>query len=258
MIRGLWDRETVALLLLIALLPISVTWLLAEGGQGVARLLFFLIFAGLWHIIFMLVRAQPPSFAGAVTALAIAILAPEELTLVQLLLSVSFGVVMAELVFGGWGRNVLNPVTVTLSFMGFGFPAAPWPDLAIQVGWAVIPAVLIGWLAGVFAWRILAGAFLVVAAAHVIGLDLSQVFTAFGVILVLLVCDPVASASTQLGRWLYGALYGALVVLFATHWQSAADIQLAVAAALLASLAAPLLDELAITLWLAQRRRRLG
>jgi Na+-transporting NADH:ubiquinone oxidoreductase subunit B len=177
---------------------------------------------------------------------------------VQLLLSVSFGVVMAELVFGGWGRNVLNPATITLSFMGFGFPAAPWPDIAIQVGWAVIPAALIGWLAGVLSGRVLGGALVVIAAAHVLGLDMSQVSTAVGVVLVLLVCDPVASASTRLGRWLYGALFGALVVLFAMHWQDAADIQLAVAAALLASLAAPLLDELAIAWWLAQRRRRLG
>lgn len=258
MIRGLWDRETVALMLLAAMLPLAVTWLLGEGLPGVARLLFFLIFSGLWHIIFMVARAQPPSFAGVLTALAIAMLAPEELGIMQLLFGVSFGVVMAELAFGGWGRNVLNPATVTLSFIGFGFPAAPWPDLAIQVGWAAIPAALISWFAGVFSGRVLGGALAVIAVAYLSGVDLSQIYTALVVVLVLLVCDPVASASTQLGRWLYGALFGALVVLFAVHWQGAADIQLAVAAALLASLAAPLLDELAIALWLAQRRKRLG
>ena len=42
------------------------------------------------------------------------------------------------------------------------------------------------------------------------------------------------------------------------RWRGAAPIQLAVAAALLASLAAPLLDEIAIFAWLARRRRRLG
>lgn len=258
MIRGLWDRETVALILLAAMLPIGVTWLLAEGLSGVGRLAFFLVFSGFWHIIFMLARAQPPSFAGALTALAVAVLAPEGLGLGQLLLGVSFGVVMAELVFGGWGRNVLNPATVTLSFIGFGFPAAPWPDLAVQIGWAAIPAAAIGLLAGVFSGRVLAGALAVMVAAYLAGVDIWEVTTAFAVVLVLLVCDPVTSAATQIGRWFYGALFGGLVVMFAVYWDGAAPIQIAVAAALLASLAAPLLDEIAIAAWLSRRRRRLG
>ncbi len=55
-----------------------------------------------------------------------------------------------------------------------------------------------------------------------------------------------------------GALYGGLAALFAVGWDGAAPVQIAVSAALLASLAAPLLDELVIALWLARRRRRLG
>ena len=64
-------------------------------------------------------------------------------------------------------------------------------------------------------------------------------------VLVLLVCDPVTSAATPLGRWLYGLLYGGLVLIFALGWSGAAPVQIAVSAALLASLAAPLLDEIA-------------
>jgi Na+-transporting NADH:ubiquinone oxidoreductase subunit B len=258
LIRGLWDRETVALMVLAAMLPLAVMWLQVEGGPAASRLVFFLVFAGIWHVAFMLARAQPPSFAGAVTALAIAILAPENLNLAQLLLGVSFGVVMAELVFGGWGRNVLNPATVTLSFLGFGFPAAPWPDLVLQIGWAAIPAALIGWLTGVFSGRVTLGALVVFGIAHLAGVDFSDIFAAVAVVLVLLVCDPVTSAATRLGRWLYGALFAGLVVLFTVHWHGAAAIQISVAAALLASLAAPILDEIAIASWLALRRRHLG
>ena len=258
MIRGLWDRETVALMVLAAMLPLAVMWLQVEGGAAAARLVFFLVFAGIWHVAFMLARAQPPSFAGAVTALAIAILAPEGLGVVQLLLGVSFGVVMAELVFGGWGRNVLNPATVTLSFLGFGFPAAPWPELVLQIGWAAIPTALIGWLTGVFSGRVILGALVVFGIAYLSGVDFSDGFAGIAVVLVLLVCDPVASASTRLGRWLYGALFAGLVVLFTVHWNGAAAIQLSVAAALLASLTAPILDEIAIASWLALRRRHLG
>jgi Na+-transporting NADH:ubiquinone oxidoreductase subunit B len=258
MIRGIWDRETVALMLLAAVLPVAVTWLLAAGAAGAAKLVFFLLIIGLWSVIFMLARAQPPSFVGVSTALAAAILAPEGLGFIPLLLGLSFGLVMAELVFGGWGRNVLNPATVALSFLGFGFPAAPWPDLAVQVGWAAIPAAAVGVVLGVLSGRIIIAAVLVVAAAALFGVNVSSVITASAVVLVLLVCDPVASATTALGRWLNGFLYGALVVVFALYWQGAAAIQIAVAAALLASLAAPLLDEIAIALWLARRRQRLG
>ena len=72
------------------------------------------------------------------------------------------------------------------------------------------------------------------------------------------VADPVTSASTSLGRWLNGALYAGLVTLFATRWGGAAPVQVAIAAALLSSLAAPLLDEAALAFWIARRRRRHG
>ncbi|MDP3898666.1 MAG: RnfABCDGE type electron transport complex subunit D [Mesorhizobium sp.] len=257
MTRGIWDRETVALLLLAAALPLAATWLLSTGMTGALRLVFVLVAAGLWHVAFMLARAQPPSFAGALTALAIALLAPVDLGPIPMLLGISFGVVAGELAFGGWGRNVVNPATLAIAFLGFGFPAAPWPVLPIQLGWSVIAVVAIGTFAGVIAWRVVAGAGAAIAVGwYSLGLGM-PVATAAAVVLVLLVCDPVTSASTNLGRWLYGLLYGALVLLFALGWKGAVPVQVAVSAALLASLAAPLLDEIAIRLWLA-RRKRLG
>lgn len=256
--HGLWDRETVALMLLISVMPLALTWLW-YGGLDVAGLLVLaLIISGLWHVIFMLARAQPPSFAGALTALAIAMLAPEDLSILQLVLGISFGSVMAELVFGGWGRNVLNPATVTLAFLGFGFVTAPWPEPPLPLAWAAIPAALLGALFGVMPARVIAGAVIVIGGAHIAGLPIAPLLPAVAVVLVLLVADPVASASTKLGGWLNGAFFGALIILFALGWKSAAPVQMAVSAALLTSLAAPLLDEAAIALWLAQRRRRHG
>lgn len=255
MTRGIWDRETVALLLLAAISPLAVTWLLATGMTGVLRLVFVLVAAGLWHMVFMLARAQPPSFAGAFTALAIALLAPVGLGPIPMLLGISFGVVAGELAFGGWGRNVVNPATLAIAFLGFGFPAAPWPVLPVQLGWSVIAVVAIGAFTGVISWRVVAGAGAMVAAGwYQLGIA-TPVATAAAAVLILLVCDPVTSASTSLGRWLYGLLYGALVLLFALGWGGAAPVQVAVSAALLASLAAPLLDEIAIRLWLARRKR---
>ncbi len=258
MIRGLWDRETVALMLLISLFPVLAVWIMADGLEALARLLFFLVVAGFWHVIWMLARAQPPSFAGVITAICLAILAPRDLGLVALLISTSFGVVMAELVFGGWGRNVLNPATVTLAFMGFGYPLAPWPDLAVELGWAAAPAVLIGVVTGVIPAALVFGALIALGAGALAGVSYAETGTAIAVILVLLICDPVASAATTLGRWMNGLLYGALAALFTLYWSTAAPVQAMVSAALLVSLTAPLLDEIALALWVRRRRNRFG
>lgn len=258
MIRGLWDREMVALLLIAALSPVALAWLWSEGTDAIARLAFALVVSGGWHVIFMLARAQPPSLAGAITALAVAMLAPEDLGAFRLALGISFGVVFGELVFGGWGRNVVNPATVTLAFLGFGFPAFAWPDFVPPVAWAAIGAAAIGGLLGVMPLGVIASAALFGVTAWAAGLPVGAVLPAAAIALVLLVADPVASPATPLGRWIYGGLYGALVLMFSAGWGGAAPVQICVAAALLASLAAPLLDEIAIGLWVMRRRRRHG
>ena len=145
-----------------------------------------------------------------------------------------------------------------VAFLGFGFPAAPWPELAVQLGWAAAGAGLIGMAFGLFALPVLAGAGLVLTVAVLVEPTLAPAATAFAVGLVLLAADPVASASTRSGRWAHGAFYAGLCILFALTWGGAAPVQIAVSAALLASIAAPLFDEIAIFLWLARRRNRLG
>ncbi|MEJ1993346.1 MAG: RnfABCDGE type electron transport complex subunit D [Maritimibacter sp.] len=258
MTRGIWDRETTALMLIAALMPVALAWLWYGGADAIGRLILTLIISGIWHLIFMLARAQPPSLAGAITALAVAMLVPQELSLIQLLLGITFGTVMGELVFGGWGRNVLNPATVTLAFLGFGFPAAPWPDFLLPVAWAAIPAALLGMIFGVMPVGVILGALVVLVPAGSMGMLAEADMSAAALVLVLLVADPVSSASTQLGGWLNGLLYGALVLLFASNWELAAPVQFCVSAALLATLAAPLLDEFTITLWVSRRNKRHG
>ncbi len=256
--RGLWTRETVAALTLVALMPLALVWLGLTGADGVVRLLLAALIIGLWHLLFMLVRAQPPSLAALITALAVAILAPEELGVFRLALGLSFGVVMGELVFGGWGRNVVNPATVALAFLGFGFPAAPWPTFDAPLAWAAIPAAGLGAALGILPLGVLASAVVVGAGALMLGALPEPVLFAAGIGLVLLVADPVTSAATGLGRVLNGALYAGLVVFFAAGWAGAAPVQITVASALLASLAAPLLDDIALSIWVSRRRRRHG
>ena len=163
MTRGIWDRETVALMLLAAYLPLAGFWLWFGGAGDVARLGLALVVIAVWHLVFMLARAQPPSLAAIVVALAIAILAPQDLGAFRLVLGISFGAVMGELVFGGWGRNVVNPATVALSFLGFGFPGFPWPDFVEPVAWAAIATGAIGVATGAMPAAVLAGAIVVLA-----------------------------------------------------------------------------------------------
>ena len=258
MTRGLWDRETVALMLIAAYLPLAVMWLRYGGVAAALDFVAILLVLAGWQLVFLLVRAQAPSLSAIASALAIAMLMPEELGPLRVILGVSFGTVMGELVFGGWGRNVVHPATIALAFLGFGFPGFDWPDILLPVAWAAIPAGLIGVVAGIMPWPVIAGAVLIGAGGVALGFDLNAVLPAAALVLVLLVADPVTSAATTLGRWLNGLLYGFLVILFATGWNGAAPVQIAVSAALLATLAAPVLDEAAIALWRANRRRRHG
>lgn len=254
MMRGLWDRETLALLVVAAALPAGVAWLLAEGAPGVSRLLIAVIVAGGWQALFTLVRAQAPSAAGLVSAIMLAMLAPEVGPL-QFALGVSFGFVFGELIFGGWGRSVLSPAVVGAMFLGFAFPLASWPHLPVEIVWATVPAALLLLFVGVLPWRTLAGALIVLVAAGGFGPQLLT--SAVALTLVFLVCDPATGASTPLGRWLYGGLFGGLVALFSSIWP-APPVQIAVSAALLVSLSGPLFDELAVAIWQSVRRRRHG
>jgi Na+-transporting NADH:ubiquinone oxidoreductase subunit B len=258
MTRGLWGRETVALLLVVACLPLAGAWLWYGGLAALGRLGLAALVLLIWNLVFLLVRAQPPSLASVITALAVAMLAPEGLGVFRLALGLSFGAVMGELVFGGWGRNVVSPATVALSFLGFGFPGLGWPDFVIPVAWAAIPTLLLGVGLGVMPAGIIMGAAGIGALAVLGDLLPMAVLPAATIVLALLVADPAVSATTAPGRWLNGALYAALLALFATGWSGAAPVQIAVAAALLASLAAPVLDEAALSVWVSRRRRRHG
>jgi Na+-transporting NADH:ubiquinone oxidoreductase subunit B len=147
---------------------------------------------------------------------------------------------------------------VALSFLGFGFSGFAWPVFDDPVVWAAIPAAVIGVATGVMSAAVLLAALAAGVVALALGAPVDAALPTAGIVLVLLVADPVTSAATTLGRWLNGAVYGGLVIMFSLGWNGAEPVQIAVAAALLASLAAPLLDEIAVALWIMQRRRRHG
>ncbi|MEC9199241.1 MAG: RnfABCDGE type electron transport complex subunit D [Pseudomonadota bacterium] len=253
---GIWTRETVAMLLLACFLPMASSWVWYGGHLSLAFLVLMIVYG--WQLLFLLARAQAPSLSGVITALAVAMLSPEQLGPLRLALGVSFGVVMGELVFGGWGRNVVNPATVSLAFLGFGFPSFEWPAFDVPVAWAAIPAVALGCGLGVMSVGLALGASFVAIAASLLGAIDGSVVIAAAIVFVLLVADPATAATTRSGAWAQGGLFVALLTLFHQAWTGAAPVQMAVAASLLTSLAVPLLDEAALAAWVALRRRRHG
>lgn len=261
MVQGLWARETVALAMLAAALPVGVASAVEGGWAFGATFALALAVLAFWQGVFLFVRAQPATGIGILTALAIALLAPRDLAPWQVMLGVSFGAVIGEQVFGGWGRNIVNTAIASLAFLYFAFPEAPAPEPGWLVALSCVPGAVLLVLFGILAWPIPVGGILgVLAVGLLLEADLSTLWTHGALVygIVFLAGDPVTSSATPAGRWVYGALTGALAGLFGWATYGIGAAQTVVFATLLASLFAPLIDHTVIAAYAAARRRRHG
>jgi len=261
MIRGLWDRDMVAWIIVAGLVPIAVAAVAEFGPDFVWRFGVALAVILIWQAIFLLLRAQPISAMAITTAFAVALLAPGTTEIWHLVLAVSFGSVIGEQVFGGWGRNFIHAAVATLAFLFFGFPETVHAGASQLVAVSTIPAALLLVVFGIVSWQVLLAAMLaLLAVTLLLGQAPSELILhgslAFG--LLILVCDPVAAASTRQGRWIYGALAGGLAALFGWTDSGIGSPQAIVFAALLASVFAPLIDATVIALVSRRWRRHNG
>lgn len=78
----------------------------------------------LWEIIFAVVRGHEVNEGFFVTSVLFALTLPPNIPLWQVALGISFGVVVAKEVFGGTGKNFLNPALAGRAFLYFAYPAA--------------------------------------------------------------------------------------------------------------------------------------
>jgi Na+-transporting NADH:ubiquinone oxidoreductase subunit B len=263
MMRGTWTPDTIAWVIVVALLPTATIAVLEQGAGAALRIGLSWTVVAAWQLLFALVRGQRLYPIGAVTAVAVTVLAPGELALWQLVLALTFGTVVGELIFGGWGRNFLGAAVVTLAFLFFSFPEVRTAPSAAgtTIAMACLPAAAGLSVAGILSWRIVVGALaglLMVAALAGAGTgNLSmQGALAFG--LVFLVGDPVTAACTTAGRWIFGAAAGALTGLFTWGAAGVDASQAIVFATLIASIFAPLIDHGVIAAKNAARSRRHG
>ncbi|WP_027157576.1 NADH:ubiquinone reductase (Na(+)-transporting) subunit B [Methylobacter luteus] len=204
---------------------------------------------GFWEVLFASVRQQTISEGFLVTSLIFALILPPAIPWWQVMMGISFGVVIGKEIFGGVGMNILNPALVGRCFLFFSYPRQmsgnkvwvpvdgysratplaelPDPELDLSVSWqdafyGFIPgsmgetstlACLIGALiliiSRVGSWRIMAGVVLGMA-------GLSLLFNYAGSL-----SNPMFQVTPQwhlvLGGFAFGAVYVATDPVSAAH-----------------------------------------
>lgn len=221
-----------------------------------------------WEILFAGVYKHEVNEGFFVTGFLFPLICPATVPLWQVALAISFGVVIGKEIFGGTGRNFLNPALVARAFLFFAYAgqisgdkvwtavdgvskatplsyASQGADALAAAGYSLhncflgtIPgavgetstlACLIGMafllLVGIASWRVIVSMFvggmglayvLSVCApgnpACTLGPAWHFVMGGFAFGMVFMATDPVSSAATRLGQYIYGALVGVLVI----------------------------------------------
>ena len=76
-----------------------------------------------WEILFAMKRGHEVNEGFFVTSILFALICPPDIPLWQVALGISFGVVIGKEVFGGTGKNFLNPALTGRAFLYFAYPA---------------------------------------------------------------------------------------------------------------------------------------
>ncbi|MAZ65715.1 MAG: NADH:ubiquinone reductase (Na(+)-transporting) subunit B [Kangiellaceae bacterium] len=92
------------------------------------------VVGGFWEVIFASVRKHEVNEGFFVTSILFALILPPTIPLWQVALGISFGVVIAKEVFGGTGRNFVNPALAGRAFLFFAYPA----DMSGDAVWTAL------------------------------------------------------------------------------------------------------------------------
>lgn len=80
------------------------------------------VVGGFWEVLFAMIRKHEVNEGFFVTSILFPLIVPPTLPLWQAALGITFGVVLAKEVFGGTGRNFLNPALAGRAFLYFAYP----------------------------------------------------------------------------------------------------------------------------------------
>ncbi len=81
------------------------------------------IVGAFWEILFSIVRGHEINEGFFVTSILFALVMPATIPLWQVALGISFGIVIGKEIFGGTGKNFLNPALTGRAFLYFAYPA---------------------------------------------------------------------------------------------------------------------------------------
>ena len=81
------------------------------------------IAGGLWEVLFATMRRHEVNEGFLVTSILYTLTLPPDIPLWMVALGISFGVVIGKEVFGGTGKNFLNPALTGRAFLYFAYPA---------------------------------------------------------------------------------------------------------------------------------------
>ena len=100
-------------------------------ANSIHGLLYFLplyivtvVVGGLWEVLFAAVRNHEVNEGFLVTSMLFTLTLPPDIPLWMVAIGISFGVVIGKEVFGGTGKNFLNPALTGRAFLFFAYPAA--------------------------------------------------------------------------------------------------------------------------------------
>ncbi|OMH33706.1 NADH:ubiquinone reductase (Na(+)-transporting) subunit B [Motiliproteus sp. MSK22-1] len=81
------------------------------------------IVGGFWEVLFAMKRGHEVNEGFFVTSILFSLILPPTIPLWEVALGISFGVVIGKEVFGGTGKNFLNPALTGRAFLFFAYPA---------------------------------------------------------------------------------------------------------------------------------------
>lgn len=81
------------------------------------------IVGGFWEVLFAAVRKHEVNEGFFVSSILFALILPATIPLWQVAIGITFGIVIAKEIFGGTGKNFLNPALAGRAFLFFAYPS---------------------------------------------------------------------------------------------------------------------------------------
>ena len=92
------------------------------------------VVGGFWEVLFAMKRGHEVNEGFFVTSILFALVCPPDLPLWQVAMGISFGVVVAKELFGGTGKNFLNPALAGRAFLYFAYAG----DMSGDAVWVAV------------------------------------------------------------------------------------------------------------------------